>query len=158
MSTEPASNAAEYLQWTVTILTVVGLVGQHLWSRRSLVTHRDQDQFDKHIADPARVVISKIDAFSANVPQIETGKAPSAALRVSHAILVKSVNSFAKDCVDSPISGGNEWYKVSTKEIETGLPTEDDVLVSALQTKSLVAALERLKIKIQTKIKDSRPS
>jgi hypothetical protein len=147
----------ELLQWLITILTAVGLVIQHVWSRRSLVTHRNQDQFDKYIADPARTLISKIDSFAATVPQIETGVEPNVALKTSHAILVRSVNSFAKDCVDSPVGGGDDWFQISTKEIERGIPAESGLETSALQIKSLVADLERLKSKIQEKIREKRP-
>ena len=155
---ESGGDSTEILQWTVTVLTAAGLIGQHIWSRRSLVTHRDQDQFDKHIADPARTLIAKIDAFAASVPQVAIGTAPNAALMTSHAILVRTVNSFVRDSVDSPVGGGNEWFEISTKDIERGLPTESGENTTALQIKSLVADLERLKVKIQSMSKTKRPA
>lgn len=155
---EAGGGSTETLQWLVTILTAAGLVGQHIWSRHILVTHRNQDQFDKHIADPARTLIAKIDGFAATVPQIETGNAPNSALMISHAILVRTVNSFVSDSVDSPVGGGSVWFQISTKQIESGLPTESGENTTALQVKTLVSDLERLKTKIQAMIKDTRPA
>ncbi|MGJ8624230.1 MAG: hypothetical protein ACSHW1_15850 [Yoonia sp.] len=157
MAVESGGNSTEYAQWIITVLTLLGLIAQHIWSRRSLITHRDQDQFDKHIADPARTLVSKIDAFSANIPLIEIGTPPSHAMMMSHAILVKTVNTFVSDSVASPVAGGNEWFQISTKGIEGGLPTDNAENTTALQIRQLIIELERLKGNIQDLTRGKRP-
>ncbi|WP_340237919.1 hypothetical protein [Sulfitobacter pontiacus] len=158
MPGDPSDSSIEVLQWAVTILTAIGLYLQHNWSKRSLVTHREQDQYDKHIADPSRSIIEKIDTFAAAVPHLKIGDAPSETLLISHAIIVKNINSFVTDSVNSPVGGGNDWFCISTKEIESGLPNDTSEKITALQLKSLIGGLERLKGLVKQTVNSHRPN
>lgn len=153
MSEISSGNEADISQWIIIVLTAVGLVAQHLWSREQITVHRRQDRFDKYIADPSRIIVANIDAFSVTVPFIPLGEAPAMPQKVAHATLVRSINAFVRGCVGSPVSGGDDWYKaLSTKSIEQGLPTEAGQIFSALSQKTLLADLDRLRRLIQDEV------
>lgn len=157
MPNENLGAGNDIVQWAVMGITALGVILQYFWSREQLSIHRKQDQYDKHIADPAKKIVLQIDDFVLALIAVEHGKKPDIVQQRGYATLIRAINTFIQDCFNSPVAGGNCWYEISTRDIELGIYSDPDLEFNILNINSLETDLERLKAQIQDNVSVRRP-